>query len=259
MKRDSNKAVTRNVKFALLVQAVPPEIPMGKATFGVEIGQPLLVRPVTLKELIGFARKMNAANGREFSALLALRGALEARDELALAKAKERLEQVYRLREKEDYSQPRLQNEESRKKFSALIAAHVGLSPEEALKHYEGLRPGPKAMKNPSWLLSQEVSRIVAMWAQIVLWWVDGRFIPAIYCFNMKTALYIHTFFLAPSGGLGFRICPYCGEQFFQNRPNQDYCLPAHRENHRVARWRNEQNLKLTESKRKTDGTQKTR
>lgn len=54
----------------------------------------------------------------------------------------------------------------------------------------------------------------------------------------IRTALYIHTFFIAPTRGL--RICPYDGEQFFQDRPNQEYCTPAHREAHRVkrARWR---------------------
>jgi hypothetical protein len=184
---------------------------------------------------------------------------LEARDELALATAKDRLEQVYRLRAKEDCSQPQLQNEESRKKFGELIAASVGLSPGESFKHYEGLRPGPKAMKTPSWLLSQEVSRIVAMWAQIALWWVDGRFIPAIYCFNMKTALYIHSFFLAPSGGRGFRICPCCGEQFFQGRSNQEYCKPAHRDAHRVARFRDKKKALKSGKDRKKDVTQKTR
>jgi hypothetical protein len=96
--------------------------------------------------------------------------------------------------------------------------------------------------------------------AQIVLWWMDGEFRPAIYCKDIESALYIHTFFIAPIGGLGFRICPYDGDQFFQQRPNQDYCCPAHREAHRVARFRNEKKLKMAKAKdnRRKDGTHKT-
>jgi hypothetical protein len=214
---------------------------MGEATFFAELGAPVAVRPVTLEELKSAAREMNGIEGKEFVALLALRGALETRDELALAKAKERLEQVYRLREAADASRSPLQDAESRRKFSEWIAPLIGLPPEESFKHYEGLRPGPRAMENPYRLLSYEVSRIVGMWASVVLWWVDGKFIPAIYCFDMKTALYIHTFFIAPAGGLGFRICPYDGEQFFQARPNQEYCCLRHREDYRVARWRNKE------------------
>jgi hypothetical protein len=67
---------------------------------------------------------------------------------------------------------------------------------------------------------------------------MNESFRPAIYCPDMKVALYIHNFFIAPLAGPGFRICPYDGEQFFQKQPNQDYCCPAHREAHRVARHR---------------------
>jgi hypothetical protein len=258
MKRDCNKTVTNKDSFALLIQAVPPETPMGEATFGIEIGPATPVRPVTLKEVIATGRKMRGWDGKEFSALLALRGALEACDELALAKAKERLQDVYRLKERDHASRQSPQIDESRRKFGELMASAIGLPPEESLKHYEGLRPGPRAMKNPSLLLSQEVSRIVAVWAQVALWWVNGKFVPAIYCsglspdFSMKIALYIHTFFIAPNGEIGFRICPYCTEQFWQEQSNQDYCRPAHREAHRVARWRNEKKLKAHEARRKS-------
>src|SRR5258706_2267133 len=95
----------------------------------------------------------------------------------------------------------------------------------------------------------------------IVLWWAEERFIPAIFCLDMKTALYLHTFFIAPVGEIGFRICPHCHNQFFQDRPNKDYCCPAHREAHRVARFRNEKKLRAAEAeiKRRSNGTQKAR
>ena len=36
----------------------------------------------------------------------------------------------------------------------------------------------------------------------------------------------------------------YCDKPFFQDRSNQNYCCVAHREAHRVARWRASQKLK---------------
>ena len=64
---------------------------------------------------------------------------------------------------------------------------------------------------------------------------------PAIYCTDLDSAFYVHTFLIAPTGSIGYRMCPHCGEQFLQERSNQDYCIPAHREAHRVARWRDKQ------------------
>lgn len=258
MSRDSNDTVTKNRGFALLVHAVPPQASMGEATFLAEIGPPVPVRPVTLEELKMVAKKLRGVHAKEFDALLALRGAIEAQDELALAKAKERLQEVYRLREREDAAHRPLQDEESRRKFGELIAPSIGSSPEESLKHYSGLRPGPRAMENPSLLLSQEVSRIVGVWAQIALWWVNERFGPAIYCrgldhdFAMRIALYVHTFFIAPSGQIGIRVCPYCSEQFWQDQSNKDYCRISHRENHRVARSRYRKKMRL-EKRRETN------
>lgn len=94
---------------------------------------------------------------------------------------------------------------------------------------------------------------------RIVCWYFKGAFRPAIYCPDLKSALYIHTFLLAPIGEVGFRTCPYDGEQFFQDRPNQEYCTPAHREAHRVARFRENKKRKASEraEKGRKDGTQK--
>jgi hypothetical protein len=212
---------------------------------------PVPVRPVTLKDVKETAVKLKGIEGKQFNALLALRGALEAQDNLAMAKAKERMEQVYQLQESELIPHTKSpENEEMRQFWAYMI---------------ESLRPGPKAKQNPYRLLSLEVSNAVGhLNAQIVLWWADriGRFIPAIFCLDVQTALYLHTFFIAPTGGPGFRICPYDGEQFFQDRPNQEYCCPAHREAHRVARFRNRKTLETAKAKtnrRKSNGTQKTR
>jgi hypothetical protein len=248
--RDHYKTVTNKESFVILI-ATSPEEAMGEATFLPEsmpgVVSPVPVRPVTSKDVKDAAAKLKGVDAKQFDALLALRGALEARDELALDDARGRMERVYQLRERE-LTQYRKspENEETQRYWAELI---------------ESLRLGPKAKQNPSRLLSFDVSRTVGQLnTNIVLWWVDRmrRFIPAIFCVDVKTALYLHTFFIAPTGGPGFRSCLYDGEQFFQDRPNQEYCCPAHREAHRVARFRDNKRRK-TEERGKHHGAQKTR
>ena len=252
MSRNRYKTVTSKESFAVLIQALSPQQADGNATFMQGRSSTIHVRAVTLDELRTAARNMNKVDGEQFSALLALRGALEARDGLALAKATERLERARQLDKK--YQDLAKGLEESARSLDKLVAPLLTQFPE--------LRRNAEMEKSPSWLLSSEVSRMVGFSSQIALWEVRGEFRPAIYCTDLNTALYIHTFFIAPTGGLGFRICPYDGEQFFQDRPNQDYCCPAHREAHRVARFRNREKLKTAEVKpkrRKVNGTTKTR
>ena len=245
----------------MILVPVSREKATGEATFEWEMGQPVPVSPPTVQELKITARKMKGPDGDLFSALLALRGALEAQDKLQLTKALDRLEKAERSREREVTSRQSPKFAESRAEFGKFIAPIVGLPPDESLKHWEGLRPGPRAKRDPYRRLSYEVSMRV-MGSQIALWWQKKSFSPAIYCLDIETALYIHTFFLAPVSGVGFRICPYDSEQFFQDRPNQAYCCPAHREAHRVARFRDKQKRKSAENIRedgKKHGTQKTR
>jgi len=68
--------------------------------------------------------------------------------------------------------------------------------------------------------------------ARLVLWRSKGKFVPAIFCPNFRTALYAKAL-------LGrIKVCPHCNHLFEVPRSNQDYCSIAHREAHRVARWR---------------------
>jgi hypothetical protein len=251
MSRNHYETVTSKESFAVLIHALPPQQADGKATFMGGGGSTIDVRAVSLDELKTAARNMNKVEGEQFSALLALRGALEARDALALAKAKDRLERAQQLDKRYQDLAKRL--EKSVRRLDKLVAP--------LLKQFPELRRDTEIEKSPSWLLSSEVSRMVGLSSQIALWEVRGDFRPAIYCSDLKAALYIHTFFIAPTGGLGFRICPYDGEQFFQDRPNQDYCCPAHREAHRVARWRDEKKKLAVEKVRKgkKNGTHKAR
>jgi hypothetical protein len=237
---------------------------MGQATFLSEAEQVHHVRAITLKEVKAEAKNLRRAEAARFGALLSLKGALESRDQLALNTAKERMKEFYRLRQAEQPKIAGFDDDYFERLLGEMIADRVGLSPEEAGKYLSGKRTSPRAEANPQRWFSYEVSQAVGFPlqnAQVVLWWMDGEFRPAIFCPDPKTALYIHTFFLAPAGGLGFRICPYDGEQFFQDRPNQEYCCPAHREAHRVARFRDNKKRKAAEQKtdRRKDGTQKTR
>jgi hypothetical protein len=264
MTRNQNETVTG---FSLLVPASTSEA-TGEATFLSEIHGSQHVRAVKLEEIRKTARHLRGVEAEHFSAMLALRGALDSRDELAMGRAMDRMGRVYRLRENEVSKSDSLV-----KHVAKLFAPTMGMTAQEVLRYLDGMRPGRGAAKNPWILLSYEVTRAVgsvpipfsraklkpfSKWPQIVLWWVDGTLRPAIYCPDPTTALYIHTFFLAPTGALGFRICPYDGEQFFQDRPNQEYCCPAHREAHRVARFRDNKRRK-TEERGKHHGTQKTR
>jgi hypothetical protein len=69
---------------------------------------------------------------------------------------------------------------------------------------------------------------------RLVLWWYRKvkKFTAAIFCPDLNTALFF-------KGLLGeIRICPKCETLFVPSNLNTDYCSPAHREAHRVARWR---------------------
>ena len=260
MNRDRYKTVTG---FAILVPALASEA-MGQATFLSEADHVHHVRAITLDEVKGTAKKLRGVEAVRFDALLSLRTALEGRDQLTLSTAKERMEKFYRVRQAEKPKITGFDDDDYERFLGEMIADRVGLPPDEAGKYITGKRPGPRAEANPQRWFSFEVSQAVGFPlqnAQVVLWWINGEFRPAIYCPDAKTALYIHTFFLAPAGGLGFRICPYDGEQFFQERPNQDYCCPAHREAHRVARFRDNKKRKAAERGKdgRKHGTKKAR
>lgn len=235
MIRDRYKHVTDSFDILIPTARANAE---GEATFGDEFGRSKPVRVFTEADRKKAARQMSGMEGKRFDALLALKGALEAKDALQLEGAKERLERFYRMRE--DENPPHVSSDPERdRQFAELLAQQSGMAPDEAVRHFEGLRPGPKAKSDPHRSLSYEVSqRVGLLETELVLWWDGKEFRPAIYCKDHLSALYVHTFFL---GRVRYRICPKCGERFEQHQPNQDYCKIAHREAHRVARWRAKQ------------------
>jgi hypothetical protein len=91
-----------------------------------------------------------------------------------------------------------------------------------------------------SQLLTAELLR-----AKLVVWRTPSGWLPAIYCDDSRTALFVYA---AVSGQLA--ICPHCDSVFVKARPDQRYCKVSCREAHRVARWR-----KGKSAKRRKDGT----
>jgi hypothetical protein len=187
-----------------------------------------------------------------------LRKALGPRpDQLALASANALLQQSYELkRTEQERLRPRAPDWEKTDFARALARMSETGSSKEAMEIFEGLRPGPRASADPRWLLSYEVSQALRD-VRLVLWWNKERFLPAVWCPNLKTAFYARAL-LDIVGTRSFRVCAYCGDLFRQKRPDQDYCSISHREAHRVARWRASQKRKA-QRKGKRNGTRKTR
>ena len=191
---------------------------------------------------------------QHFVAMVELTTALQnPSDPIALRKAKESLKRAYDHKSKQPTDLSRFID----KQFSDQVKKNTDLSPQEAIEVLLGRRPSSRASKDARWLLSEEISEMLSASSRLVLWWTGKRFTPAIWCEDVKTAFYVRAL-LDVVGGKGLRICPHCSEVFFQQRPDQNYCSVAHREAHRVARWRVKQ---LSKSKKKggKNVTRKTR
>ena len=76
---------------------------------------------------------------------------------------------------------------------------------------------------------------------RLVLWYRNGRMIPALVCPELSAAFLIRTLMSAAGANVGIRLCPNCSRVFLQKRPDQNYCSVRCREAHRVARFRAKQ------------------
>lgn len=250
MQRDHNNTVTPIKKTLPVLIPSSPQEQEGVATFQQELGvQPVRTFRNNDASNANLKKNLSELERQHFFAVIELKEALQKpTDTIALENAFRRLLRWYELLQAESQLDP--YTEEAKRGFAKLI----GLPPQEALKHLQGLRPGPRASQDPGWLLSYEVSTVLSgvNGAQFVLWWTNGTFKPALWCPTIKIAFYAR----ALLGGI--RICPHCSDLFFQERPDQDYCSVAHREAHRVARWRLQQKKKATRKKEK-NVTRKTR
>jgi len=222
----------------------------GFATFFRELGPATPIRVFRNSDLKGVREHLAPEDAQHFVAMVELTTALQnPSDSIALRKAEERLKRAYESKAPTDLS--RFIDEQ----FSEEVKKNTDLSPEEAMKVMFGRRPSSRASKDARWLLSEELSETLSASARLGRWWTGKRFTPAIWCEDVKTAFYVRAL-LDVVGGKGLRICPHCSEVFFQQRPDQNYCSVAHREAHRVARWRA---MKLSKRKGGKRGTRKAR
>jgi hypothetical protein len=254
MQRGMYDAVTEEFRLPVLVRARPDQ-QEGLSTFEHELFPPCPVRIFKNSELKSARKHLTVAEVQHFTATVELIQALKnPSDTIALKRAKDGFEDVYKVKRNEPSDLLELGEE-----FANALAKFTGQSPREAVETLERKRPGPRAAADPRWLLSYEVSEMLNLSSRLVLWWTGERFTPAIWCDDIKTAFYVRAL-LSAVGGVGLRTCPHCSDLFFQERPDQNYCSIAHREAHRVARWRAAKILKSKENpKRRKNVTPKTR
>ena len=251
MTRDSNNAVTGESNLALLVPASAREME-GFATFGPEDGRPQPVRAFRDADLEKASKHLPGLNLQRWIAVMKLKKALERPDDLtAQQDAVCELNRFDELIRGGDENPLRSKFPPEVPKSLVYDFAHDKYSPQvmiELMEHHLGLRPGPRARKEPAWLLSYVLSMELRE-ARLVLWWIKQSFKPALWCPDMKTAWYARAL-LGVVGGKGFCKCPQCGVLFVQDRPDQVYCKVSHRESHRVARWRAQQKRTGPEKRR---------
>jgi hypothetical protein len=263
--RDNNKTVTE-LPVLVPCQAAASQ---GFATFLTELNSPLPVRALSDSDLNPKSksgrealRSMQEHELERFNAIFAYMAAIDAKDAIALGKAAARFSRAGQMKREHDHQRSPSLDPKAwvDSEFGRAITVAFGLRPGEelkALERYRGYRVGPHAESNPNWRLSLEVSDAVRN-AQLVLWWTGERFLPALYCADLKTAIHVKAL-LRIIGGKGFRVCPYCDKPFFQDRSNQNYCCLAHRECHRVARWRAKQKAETKGRNGRTNVTHKAR
>ena len=168
-------------------------------------------------------KKLEPAEQKRFLGLVALRQALEARDPLAT----EKLEEMYRklVPDIRRCSWPTPSPTEQERMTDVIESSMARTMAEWGTPKPPGYLP---------LLLTRALRR-----ARLVLWWHDEqqRFLPAVYCPDVATALYVCAL-VRIIGGRALLVCPRCGKPFVQERSDQDYCSIRCREAHRVARWR---------------------
>jgi hypothetical protein len=171
-------------------------------------------------------RALSVADREFFLSVNTLLQGLERKDQIAIARARERV--VVALGAKQGLN---LNSDWVRR-----TASQLGLRPGREALALILATLDPRQSQDIRYLFSGVVSGELDS-VRLVLWWYGGRFRPALYCLDLKSALF--TFILMRTVGRpGWGACPHCGDFFVQKRSDQAYCTIAHREAHRVARWR---------------------
>ena len=249
MQRGAYDTVTDEYRVPVLIPAKPSERD-GYATFFRELATRTPVRVFGDSDLRNARKHLTPQEVEHFAAVLNLTTALQnPSDTIALGKAEEKLKKVYDAKRSEPPDLSRFIDEP----FSQEVEKNTDMSALEAIEVIAARRPSPRAATDRRWRLSEEISEMLSASSRLVLWWTGRRFTPAIWCEDNRTAFYVRAL-LNVVGGIGLRTCPHCSEIFFQKRPDQSYCSVAHREAHRVARWRAKQLSKRKNRKRKRRG-----
>lgn len=219
MQRGHNNSVTH---FAVLLPC-ETDARDGMANF---LPQGALFTPV--RELTGTDLDKNSVRGRNtwgaltgpqrerLLGLIALRQAMEQKDALAVVKLAKAYETL----------------------ATEIMGIHQGERPEKMTEQRFSRLLAAQKSGTAQRVLAETLTRSLSE-ARLVLWWKDSdaRFLPALYCPNVVTALHARAL-LSAVGGKALLVCPHCGEPFVQQRSDQDYCSIRCREAHRVARWR---------------------
>jgi hypothetical protein len=171
-------------------------------------------------------RSVSESDREFFLAVVALIKGLGDNDRLAIAKARERV--VLALGRKQGVDP---NSDDVRR-----VASELGLEAGQEAVAMELFTIGPGQAVDVGWLFSSVVSGELDS-VRLVLWWHRKQFRPALYCPDLKSALFTLVLMKIVSGR-GWGVCPQCGDFYVQKRPDQTYCTVAHREAHRVARWR---------------------
>lgn len=171
-------------------------------------------------------KAMRPKDRQHLLALIGLRRAIETKDELMVKK----LAEAYRRL-------GRHMGRVTAVTFEDLFGDEPSIQKDMAgwakERSQEGLSFG-RPQRALAQLLTEAIRR-----ARLVLWWHDRerRFLPALYCPDLTTALYVRAL-IGIVGGRTLLVCPRCGEPFVQPRSDQNYCSIRCREAHRVARFR---------------------
>ncbi len=228
-----------------------PEDQDGLATFLPELATPEPVRVVSNAEFRseGGLKKalstMDEGEREQFRAVGAFLRALQTEDKLAIARARKLVAQAYALKREGDRKLGFIPAKEDDLEFGRTLIRVFGLQlgqEKEAIERWSGYRHGPRAKADYRWLLSQLFWEALEF-VRLVLWWSGRQLRPAVYCPDLKAALYVFLL-MKIAAGEGWGACPYCGKFFVQQRSDQNYCTIAHREAHRVARWRKRKRAK---------------
>jgi hypothetical protein len=165
-----------------------------------------------------FWRALPTADQNRLLALIGMRQALEANDPLSVEKREEAYRRV----------------------VPELLAPMAGIH-EPLKENFHADMARLFAARGKSFNVLERLLTHTLRNARLILWRKEKeqRLLPAIYCPDAATALYVRAL-LGIAGGKALLVCPHCGTPFLQRRSDQDYCSIRCREAHRVARWRAE-------------------